>query len=239
MAVETKPPPPALRRLLGRLVVVLLIGAGIPFWWTHREAFDAQAIAQAIRAYPLAPLWFLAAHLLASLIFFPRTVLAIAAGAAFGLAMGTLWATLGSTAGAVLGLMLARYVNGGMVDLESMERFGPLLLRAERGGWLAIAALRLVPVIPHSLSNYALGLTRIGLGSYVVGTIVGQLPMTIACVAVGSAGAAAAARGDWLWPTVIGGAALALTVLAQRLLRRRPSLLPPTLPSPSRGEGQD
>jgi uncharacterized membrane protein YdjX (TVP38/TMEM64 family) len=238
MTVETKAPPPPMLRLVGRVALVLLIAAGVVFAWLYRDALDAPAIAERIRAYPLAPLWFLAAHLVASLIFFPRTVLAVAAGAVFGVVMGTVWATLGSTAGAVLGLTLARYVNSGVVDLESMRRSGPILLWAERGDWRSVAVLRLVPVIPHSLSNYALGLTRVGLGAYVVGTTLGQLPMTIASVALGSAGAAAAGRGDWLWPTAIGVAALAMVVVGQRFLSRRPSLVPPSLPSPSRGEGE-
>jgi uncharacterized membrane protein YdjX (TVP38/TMEM64 family) len=237
MTVETKAPPPPMR-LAGRVALVLLVAAGVVLAWLYRDALDAPAIAATIRGYRLAPLWFVAAHLVASLIFFPRTVLAVAAGAVFGVVMGTVWATLGSTAGAVLGFMLARYVNSSLVDIESTRRFGPILLWAERGGWLSVAVLRLVPVIPHSLSNYALGLTRVGLGAYVAGTVLGQLPMTIASVAIGSAGAAAAATGDWLWPTVIGVAALAMAVMGQRLLSRRPSLAPPSLPSPSRGRGK-
>ncbi len=238
MTVETKASPPPVLRLAGRVTLVLLIAAGVVLAWLYRDALDAPAIAATIRGYRLAPLWFLAAHLVASLIFFPRTVLAVAAGAVFGIAMGTVWATLGSTAGALLGLLLARYVNSGVVDLESMRRFGPILLWAERGGWRSVAVLRLVPVIPHSLSNYALGLTRVGLGAYVVGTVLGQLPMTIACVAIGSAGAAAAGKGDWVWPTAIGVVALALSVVGQQFLSGRQSLAPPSLPSPSRGEGE-
>ena len=218
---------------------MLLIAAGVALAWAlPRTRPTRRRLPPPSRGYRLAPIWFLAAHLVASLIFFPRTVLAVAAGAVFGIAMGTVWATLGSTAGALLGLLLTRYVNSGVVDLESMRRFGPILLWAERGGWRSVAVLRLVPVIPHSLSNYALGLTRVGLGAYVVGTVLGQLPMTIACVAIGSAGAAVAGKGDWVWPTAIGVVALALSVVGQRLLSGRQSLAPPSLPSRSRGEGE-
>jgi uncharacterized membrane protein YdjX (TVP38/TMEM64 family) len=234
MAVEAKPPPAARLRLAGRIALVLLVLAGVAVVALKREALDAPAIVAAIGAYPMAPLWFLAAHMMASLIFFPRTVLAVAAGALFGIAMGTFWASLGSALGAVLCLVLVRYVNSGVVDLESMKRFGPILLWAERGGWRAVAVLRLVPVIPHSLSNYALGLTRVGIGAYLAGTVLGQLPMTIACAAAGAA--AASGPANWLWPTVIGVAALALSIVAPRLVGKRPSLVPPTLPSPSRGE---
>ncbi|HEX6840998.1 MAG TPA: VTT domain-containing protein, partial [Stellaceae bacterium] len=142
---KEKPAPLASFRLAGRLAIVLVVLAGAVVLWARQGAVNAEAIA----AYPAAPIVFLAIHIVASLIFFPRTVLAVAAGALFGAWAGALWAALGSAVGAVAGFLLARYVNGGLLDLESMQRLGPVLLRAERGGWRAVAVLRLIPVIPH------------------------------------------------------------------------------------------
>ena len=217
-----KPAPLASFRLAGRSAIVLAVLAAAVFLWARQGAVDAEAIAQVIAAYPAAPLVFLAIHIVASLIFFPRTVLAVAAGALFGAWAGALWAALGSTIGAVAGFLLARYVNGGLVDLESMRRLGPVLLRAERGGWRAVAVLRLIPVIPHALTNYALGLTRLPLGAYALGSLVGQLPMTIACADFGAAGERlAAGKAGWLAPTLIGLAVLGLSVLVPKLAARK------------------
>jgi uncharacterized membrane protein YdjX (TVP38/TMEM64 family) len=214
--------PLAALRLAGRVVLVLLVVAGIAWVWANRHALDAASIALALAHFPAAPLVFLGIHVIASLIFFPRTVLAVAAGALFGVWWGTLWAALGSVAGALAGFLVARYVNAGLVDLESLKRFGPVLLRAERGGWRAVAVLRLVPVIPHALSNYALGLTRLSLGSYALGSLLGQLPMTIACADFGAAGEQiAAGKAGWLEPTLIGLAALALTIVVPKLVARK------------------
>ncbi len=236
---ETKPL--AHLRRAGRLALALLVLAGIAWMAANRDSLDAEAIAQAIARMPAAPLVFLLIHLVASLIFFPRTVLAMVAGAVFGVWMGTLWAALGSVIGAVAGFLVARYVNDGIVDLESMKRFGPILLRAERGGWRAVAMLRLVPVIPHSLGNYALGLTRLDLGSYVLGSLLGQLPMTVAGAEFGAAGLSlAAGKADWIAPTLIGVAALALSLAVPRLAGRSHKLasVPPSPSSPSSGEGE-
>ncbi len=216
-------PIPALRvlRVTGRIALVLLVLAGASLAFAHRGALDAAAIAAALARYPAAPLVFLFCHIVASLIFFPRTVLAVAAGALWGVWWGTLWAALGSVLGAVAGFLLARMVNRGLVDLENLRRLGPILLRAEGGGWRAVAMLRLVPVIPHSLSNYALGLTRLDLGAYALGSLLGQLPMTIACVEFGAAGdRIAAGRADWLVPTLVGVVVLALSIVLPRLARR-------------------
>ncbi|HEX7969154.1 MAG TPA: VTT domain-containing protein [Stellaceae bacterium] len=219
---EDKAPPLAGFRLAGRMALVLAALAGAVLLWAKAGALDAESIASAIARFPAAPLVFLGIHVIASLIFFPRTVLAVAAGAVFGAWGGTLWAALGSTIGAVAGFLLARYVNGGLLDLESMRRLGPLLLRAERGGWRAVAVLRLIPVIPHALTNYALGLTRLPLGAYAFGSLVGQLPMAIACADFGAAGERlAAGKAGWLAPTLIGLVVLALSIVVPKLATRK------------------
>lgn len=98
--------------------------------------------------------------------------------------------------------------------------------RVERGGWRGVALARLVPVIPHSLTNYALGLTRLRLGAYAFGSLLGQLPLTIAYADLGAAGGRALiGAADWghqvLWPSLIGVAALALSLLIPAVARRR------------------
>jgi uncharacterized membrane protein YdjX (TVP38/TMEM64 family) len=209
-------------RLLGRGIVLVLLGAGIVYAWRHHAAFDPLAISSAVATHPAAPLVFLALHLAASLFFIPRTILAMAAGLVFGVGWGLVWATAGSVLGAVAGFLIARYVNGGLIDPETMPRIGPVLQRAEAGGWRAVTALRLIPVLPHSLANYALGLTRLPLGAYALGSLLGQLPMTIAYVDLGAAGGRLwAGNAGWLAPTLIGGAALLLSLLLPRFVRSR------------------
>jgi len=207
---------------IGRVLLLLLVAAGVATAFANRSALDPAAIEGAIAAHRGAPLWFLLAHVAASLLFIPRTMLAVVAGLAFGLGWGLVWAALGSVLGAVAGFLIARYVNGGLIEPERMPRIGPALRRAEEGGWRAVTMLRLIPVIPHSLANYALGLTPLPPGPYAFGSLVGQLPMTIACVDLGAAGERLAlGRPGWVMPTVIGAAALGLSLLVPALGRSR------------------
>jgi len=82
--------------------------------------------------------------------------------------------------------------------------------------------LRLIPVIPHSLANYALGLTRLPLAAYALGSLLGQLPLTIAYVDLGAAGGRLMlGRANWVEPTLIGLAALSLSLLIPAIARRR------------------
>ncbi len=210
------------RQRAARLVVLAVVTAGIGCAWRWRMALDPATISGWIGSYPSAPLVFLGLQTGASLLFVPRTLFAVAAGLLFGTAWGIVWAALGGVLGAIAGFAIARYVNSGVIDLENNAWFGPVLDRVQRGGWRAVALLRLIPIVPHSLANYGLGLTGIRLAPYVFGSLVGQLPLTVACVDLGAAGERLVlGRSDWLAPTVIGALALGLTLLIPAVSRRR------------------
>ena len=160
----TGPPPLGNLRRAGQMLVAVLIVGAIAAAWHWRDEFDPLVLAQLIRGYPAAPLVFLALHVVASLTFLPRTLLGFAAGIVFGVWWGLLWASLGGVVGAVAGFLIARYIHAGLFERARWTRFTVLLERAERGGWRTVTLIRLVPVIPHSLANYALGLTRVKIG---------------------------------------------------------------------------
>jgi uncharacterized membrane protein YdjX (TVP38/TMEM64 family) len=209
------------RRTLS-FVVLGLLGIGILAAWRWRAFLDPLSITGLIGRYPAVPLGFLAVHVAASLLFIPRTLLAIVAGMLFGVASGIFWAELGSVAGAAAGFLIARYTTAGWVDLEHRARIGPILRRVERGGWRAVTLLRLIPVMPHSLANYGLGLTRLPLGAYTFGSLIGQLPMTIAYVELGAAGERLMlGSAGWIEPTLIGLAALSLSLMVPAFSRLR------------------
>jgi len=149
----------------------------------------------------------------------PRTLLALVAGLLFGSIGGIAWATVGSTLGAVAGFLLARYINSGLIEPEKLPKLGPLLVKAESGGWRAVAVMRLIPVIPHPITNYALGLTRLSLSSYTLGSLIGQIPMTLAYVEFGAAGnEALSGSANWLLPSLLGLAVLLASFALPRLV---------------------
>ena len=200
-----------------RLATAGLVALGVVAAWHWRSRFDPLALSAAVGGYPAAPLAYLAIHVAASLVFVPRTVLAIAAGILFGMWWGVLWAAAGSVAGAAAGFLLARYVTAGPLAAER-----PAFERVAQGGWRMVAMIRLVPIVPHSLANYGLALTRLPLGAFVVGSLLGQLPMTVAYVDLGAASKAAMLGGaNWLAPTAIGFSALAVSLAVPVLARRR------------------
>ena len=121
---------------------------------------------------------FIAIYVVATVAFLPGTPLTLLAGLVFGPVFGTLWAVIGATIGATLAFLVGRYAARGLVERWTAkdERIRRLDEGVERQGWRMLLITRLVPVFPFNLQNYAYGLTRIGLGTYVLLTAVCIIP---------------------------------------------------------------
>jgi len=82
--------------------------------------------------------------------------------------------------------------------------------------------LRLIPPVPHSIANYGLALTRLPLGAYAFGSLLGQLPMTVAYVELGAGGERWLLGGiGWIKPTLIGLGVLSFSLLIPAYARWR------------------
>lgn len=212
--------PSATRVLIRLCAVVLLVAGGSA--WVARSGIGVEGLQGLLQHHPLAPVLFLALHVVFSLLFLPRAIMAMAAGAMFGLWWGLVWAAAGSLVGALSGFFLARCLSNGLLSAAEQTRFGAILQRVERGGWRTVAMLRLIPVMPHSLANYMLGLTSLPVGAYALGSLLGQLPMTIAFVQFGAAGTQlVTGRPEWIQPTLAGIAILALSTILPKLVSKR------------------
>jgi uncharacterized membrane protein YdjX (TVP38/TMEM64 family) len=118
----------------------------------------------------------------------PRTVFTVAAGVLFGSVVGVLLAVAGTTLAAVLAFWLVRLVGGRFVA-RHVHRPGVAWVRRrlDRSGLLAVLSLRLIPMVPFSVLNYAAGLSGVRFAPYVLGTVLGILPGTVAVVVLGDA----------------------------------------------------
>jgi uncharacterized membrane protein YdjX (TVP38/TMEM64 family) len=102
-----------------------------------------------------------------------------------------------------------------------MPLVGGLLQQAENGGWRLVLITRLVPVLPHSLVNYAYGMSRLTGRDYALGSFLGMLPQTVAFVKLGQAGTSAASGDHFLGSLLWGAGLLAASALLPRLIPRR------------------
>ncbi len=213
-----------LRILLG-LVLLAAVGAAVAL----REHFDVTALQAWVEGAGAAgPLVFMALYALATVLFLPGSVLTLAGGALFGPVWGTLWNLTGATLGASLAFLIARYLGADWVT----RRAGPRLQRLNDGvtseGWRFVAFVRLVPLFPFNLLNYALGLTRIPFLAYVLASWVFMLPGAFAYTWLGYAGREALAGGEGMIRNILIALALLAAVIFLphfvRKLREKPML---------------
>lgn len=171
---------------------------------------------------------FVGLYVLACVFFLPGSVLTLGAGAIFGLVQGFLLVSIGSTVGAAVAFWLGRTVARESIKARVMAdpRFSAIDSAVAKEGWKIVGLSRLSPVFPFNLLNYALGLTSVPFGHYVLASWIGMMPGTLLYVYVGSlAGGLAGAgreRGALEWALYGTGlaATLLVTVLVTRIARR-------------------
>jgi len=177
----------------------------------------------------IGPLAFAAAYAAGVVAFLPGAALTLAGGAIFGVVKGTAIVFAAAVLGSTLAFLIARYVARDFVEkrIAGSAQFAAVDRAIGQQGRKIVFLLRLSPVFPFSLGNYALGLTRVGLGDYVAGAA-GMLPGTFLYVYLGSlAGDVAAAAagggagtGKALLTAVGLAATVVVTVFVTRIARR-------------------
>ncbi len=202
-------------------VIVAVIAAGVLLrGHLSRDALEEHVAALGIWA----PLVFMAAYAFAAVAFMPGSIFTIAGGALFGPWLGTLYSLVGASVGAALAFLAARHVAADWVARSSGERLERLRRGIDREGWRFVAFVRLVPLFPFNLLNYALGLTRIGLLPYALATFICMAPGALAYAWVGHAGAEVIAGGrSGIQAGLLALGLLAAVAFLPRLVRRMKS----------------
>lgn len=126
----------------------------------------------------IAPLIYIGVYIAAALFFLPGLPVALLAGIAFGPLLGALYATIGATLGATAAFLVARYAARGMVEgwAQSNEQFKKIDEGVEKQGWRMLMLTRLVPVFPYNIQNFAYGLTKINLVTFIIVSFLCMLP---------------------------------------------------------------
>lgn len=202
------------------LVLALVVGGALLL--SQREHFEAEALAAWLDAAgPVGPLLFMALYALTTVLLLPGSILTLAGGALFGPFWGTLFNLTGSTIGAGLAFLIARYLAADWVQARNRGLLERLVRGVEAEGWRFVAFVRLVPLFPFFLMNYALGVTRIRFLPYLLTTAICMAPPAFAFTWLGYAGREAAVGGEGLvHKVIIALALLAALAFLPRLVRR-------------------
>jgi uncharacterized membrane protein YdjX (TVP38/TMEM64 family) len=170
---------------------------------------------------------FVAGYIVATVAFVPGSLLTLGAGAIFGLTRGAVLVLIAATLGASAAFLVSRYLARSAVErrLRDNPRFAAIDRAVEREGRKIVFLLRLSPIFPFNLLNYALGLTRVRFGDFVVASI-GMLPGTLLYVYYGKvlgdvaslAGGATVDKGTAYY--LVLGLGLAATVVVTTIVTR-------------------
>ena len=215
-------------RLAAYLVALLALAALVKLdpggYLGQLGGWIAQAVRRFVEWVPTlgawGPLVFILGYAAATVLFVPGSLLTLTAGAIFGLARGTLYTLVGATLGACAAFLLARYVARGAIErrIADSARFAAIDRAVEKEGFKVVALLRLSPVFPFNLLNYALGLTRVRFLHYLLASAA-MLPGTLLYVYYGKVlgsvaaifGGAKVDKGAEYW--IVLGVGLAATVI--------------------------
>ena len=190
------------------------------------------------------PVVFVLGYAAATVAFVPGSILTLAAGAIFGLARGTALVFVAATLGASAAFLVSRHVARGAIErkLAGNPRFAAIDRAVGSQGRKIVFLMRLSPVFPFNLINYALGLTKVRFLDYLIASV-GMLPGTLLYVYYGKiAGDVAALAGGapvegGVGRYVVLGLGLVATIVATALVTRtaRRALQEATGEPPGRG----
>jgi uncharacterized membrane protein YdjX (TVP38/TMEM64 family) len=184
------------------------------------------------------PAVFLAIFVVWVVLALPGSWLSVMAGVLFGTAQGFVLALTGATLGAAVCFMIARYIaREPFRRLALRSRVGGVHRRIERltreRGAMVVIIVRLVPLFPYNVTNYAFGITAVNFWTYIVWSILCMIPGTLFLVAGADAAAQVVAGGaergvPWGLVALSAGSLAVLgvlIVLARKQLRRREEAL--------------
>lgn len=155
---------------------------------------------------------FIGVYVVAEIVLVPGSLLTLAAGFAYGPIGGLLVASPASVLAATAAFFMGRTVLRDWVRRQIGKSAYARALDRTVGThtFKLILLLRLSPVIPFNILNYALGLSNVTVGRYVIASFVGMLPGTWLYVYLGSLATTAAGLASG--GSVGGRLRLALTV---------------------------
>jgi uncharacterized membrane protein YdjX (TVP38/TMEM64 family) len=137
---------------------------------------------------PAGSVLYAAVYIVGTALFFPGLPLTLGAGFIYGAVIGTLVVSPASVAGASLAFLIARYLARDWVTrrLKKYPQAATIDRAIEKNGFKVVVLLRLQPVLPFNMLNYALGLTSIRLRDYILASWIGMFPATVLYVYLGS-----------------------------------------------------
>lgn len=167
---------------------------------------------------PSGPFLFYAVFVLFECLSLPASPLMLTSGLLFGLPAGFGVSLLSLCTAASISFVLARTVLRPQLKeiAEGNDTFQDINCAVQAEGFKIIFLLRLAPLLPFALSNYAYGLTKVAFQDFFLATATGCAPGTLATVYFATVAKSASNGGDAAgtpWYAYAGGIAATALLL--------------------------
>ncbi len=208
-----------LKTSLFLLTFICIVATGVAIYLL--EGIDpAQIQAWLNSAGIWAPIIYIFLYIIATVLVLPSTPLNLTGGAIFGPWLGTLWTSAAAIIAAIVSFAFTRTIGRKALAKRLAGRWQVMDAEVRRGGLFYIFAIRLVPIMPYGLVNFAAGLTSVSFKHYVLGTTIGTVPGIFPYVMLGSSGLKAMKTGD-VWPLVTALTLTGILIAGATWYRRR------------------
>ncbi|KAG2430643.1 hypothetical protein HYH02_013641 [Chlamydomonas schloesseri] len=175
----------------GGKLLLLLVFAGLSLLsYKYVHSGELAHFVMKIKENPLGSLHlFILFHTFAVVLLFPVMLLQCITGALYGLYAGLVVSWLASAVGQALAFLLGRYLFRASVKsylLQRVPNFPQIEAAIKKEGWKLMCLLRLSPILPYNILNYAAALTPISFLAYSLSSAVAIIPWTCLYVYLGT-----------------------------------------------------
>ena len=153
----------------------------------------------------------------------PGSVMLALAGVVFGKGWGAVAGLLGAPLRAVAGFAIARWLGREAVARLLHKHVARLDEKLGEHAFKAVLLIRLLPNVPFDIQNYGLGFSRVTFGPYLLATVLGLIPWSIAYAYLGDS----LRNPTQYWQVLAAVGLVAALIMAQRLWGRRERQISP------------
>jgi uncharacterized membrane protein YdjX (TVP38/TMEM64 family) len=186
----------------------------------HAASGDTTALREQLRGTGAAGVLLLYVLMILHIVLlFPAEIINMVAGFTYGIPVAMAIGISGWFLSAMGTYALGRVAGRPLVQkLAGAERLASAEALMERGGWIALLLLRLLPVVPFSGIGYVAGATHVPVGRFAWTSAVGAIPLIAIGVVLGSRLEHFSITDPWVWGMI--GGFTALFLVSHPLTRR-------------------
>jgi len=177
------------------IVVVIVALLSVIIYFDRRDKWTESYLDWVENNPVLGALTYIFVYIVVTVLFVPGSIFSVGCGFVYsktydvvvGVFLGSLIVFIGASLGSIAAFLIGRYLFESLVKswVEKYEKFAAIQRVTQSKGLRLMFLLRLSPIIPFNLLNYAMGLTTVTLRDYIIACI-GMIPGTIAFVFLGT-----------------------------------------------------